>query len=754
MFGAFFSFLKPSSAQKQKAASGVVKCISEQRLLDPVWYQALQHVGTNAPHISQDPYQYFHTMGWKQGDSPSAWFDTKWYLNTYPDVAQAGINPLLHYALHGAAEGRPLSGVLRWFGQLPAYQFVRPSEQFFVVVPVIGGLLEHKLQLLFQQYDSVKLNKPSGLYWLQCFDANGVQIVQGVTGLTWSDELAVWYRYLVQQSADNLKTDSFNYQLPANTSYVHIGIKPWRGACFEMRNQAGFVMQKPKAISAVKVEQTPVALKAANELSVAVILDEFSFNSFKNEFNAIALTPENWRQQFELHKPDLFFCESAWSGEDSVQRPWKGKIYASSNFARENRSVLLEILSYCRQQGIATLFWNKEDPTHYTDRKHDFVKTAALFDYVFTSAAECVEAYRQDYKLQHVFALPFATNPLLFNPLASGARSTKVVFAGSWYANHLERCEVMEQVLDALLASGYQPEIYDRYYGDNDPLHLWPDKYQPYIRPGLPHTQMPAVYKSSVLGLNFNTVTESSTMFARRVFELMSSHTLVVSNYAKGVAEMFGDLVVFADKNPDRLGALSEVEIDHIRDQALQLVLAEHTYAKRWRYMLQCIGFQVKADNEGITLVSQISNDAEAMAAISYFEQHFSRSPDCSLLLVVSAKVPDIEVAAFYQNYNRFGITVTAESFMQKHAMAAKYKPIQTPYFLLFNASKVIDGSWLQLAKLHLCYQTDYPLTPYSTKKYQLETAVSGATLLAHSGLFIRLYQARLAGEPIVAYTV
>ena len=36
----------------------------------------------------------------------SKFFDKKWYLNTYPDVRAAGVNPIKHYILHGASEGR------------------------------------------------------------------------------------------------------------------------------------------------------------------------------------------------------------------------------------------------------------------------------------------------------------------------------------------------------------------------------------------------------------------------------------------------------------------------------------------------------------------------------------------------------------------------------------------------------------------------------------------------------------------------
>jgi hypothetical protein len=36
----------------------------------------------------------------------SGLFDAEWYLSTYPDVAAAGIEPLEHYLVHGASEGR------------------------------------------------------------------------------------------------------------------------------------------------------------------------------------------------------------------------------------------------------------------------------------------------------------------------------------------------------------------------------------------------------------------------------------------------------------------------------------------------------------------------------------------------------------------------------------------------------------------------------------------------------------------------
>lgn len=46
--------------------------------------------------------------GWKLGLNPSEKFSTNGYLRMYPDVYEAKINPLLHYALHGFYEERSI----------------------------------------------------------------------------------------------------------------------------------------------------------------------------------------------------------------------------------------------------------------------------------------------------------------------------------------------------------------------------------------------------------------------------------------------------------------------------------------------------------------------------------------------------------------------------------------------------------------------------------------------------------------------
>lgn len=55
---------------------------------------------------AQDLACHYASQGWREGRDPAPWFCVKAYLATYPDVAQAGIDPFAHFLLHGQSEGR------------------------------------------------------------------------------------------------------------------------------------------------------------------------------------------------------------------------------------------------------------------------------------------------------------------------------------------------------------------------------------------------------------------------------------------------------------------------------------------------------------------------------------------------------------------------------------------------------------------------------------------------------------------------
>ncbi|QBJ78605.1 glycosyltransferase [Aquitalea sp. USM4] len=470
----------------------------------------------------------------------------------------------------------------------------------------------------------------------------------------------------------------------------------------------------------------------SDSLVVALVADEFTSNSFSNVFQALYVNPDNWRELFDTHQPDIFFCESAWSGTDSEKRPWKGQVYASCNFKRENRSALLDIISYCRTNGIPTIFWNKEDPTHHDDKVHDFVKTAKEFDFVFTTAEECEESYRTVHGVNNVWALPFATNPLLFNPVENQSRSSSIVFAGSWYGNHQQRCIDMESILDSIITDGFDVEIYDRFYGGQDELHCWPQKYQKMLKPSKPHALMPDVYKSSKFGLNFNTVKNSKTMFARRVFELMSSNTLVVSNFSQGTNNLFGDLIVYPDVEPGRLRSLSDSQINNLRQRALDLVLSEHTYKNRWNTILNKIGFSCVEREVSITVAVKVNDRLEARKAVAWYQLNQVYLPGSRLLLIASESMSCIAVAELYQEFNRFNIAVTSCSHIKHYAVLGRYFPIETSHFVSVVSGKFPDLMRIRSALLHLQYMNQFPisLTDVDEIRYSIKTIDSESLII------------------------
>lgn len=53
-----------------------------------------------------DPIKHYLLCGAKEGRNPSTKFDTKFYLARNKDVAASGMNPLVHFILYGRSEGR------------------------------------------------------------------------------------------------------------------------------------------------------------------------------------------------------------------------------------------------------------------------------------------------------------------------------------------------------------------------------------------------------------------------------------------------------------------------------------------------------------------------------------------------------------------------------------------------------------------------------------------------------------------------
>lgn len=314
-----------------------------------------------------------------------------------------------------------------------------------------------------------------------------------------------------------------------------------------------------------------------SEVRIVSVMDEFSSSAYGACCEVTQLTADAWAGQIEAANPHLLFIESAWDGKDSS---WLRQISGASK-------ELHKLVAHCRQKGIPVVFWSKEDPVHFKT----FLAAARLADVVFTTDIDCVKHYKNELGHNRVFLLPFATQPLAHNPLERYDRKPGFCFAGSYYLRYPVRQRDFASIIEAVSDVG-QVDIYDRNHGKDHPNYRFPESFRKYILGNLSFDQIELAYKGYRFGININTVKNSQSMFARRVFDLLASNTTVVSNYSRGMRLMFGDLVVSGDDSRQLLESLRPMTEDETfrrkhRLLGLRKVLKEHTYQHRLDYVLQ-----------------------------------------------------------------------------------------------------------------------------------------------------------------------
>ena len=84
-------------------------------------------IPTGTAAAQQAAWSYDHG-GWQKGLNPDGFFDTSYYLAHNPDVAAAGVDPLLHYELYGWKEGRDPSAQFSTDKYLAAYGDVKAAN--------------------------------------------------------------------------------------------------------------------------------------------------------------------------------------------------------------------------------------------------------------------------------------------------------------------------------------------------------------------------------------------------------------------------------------------------------------------------------------------------------------------------------------------------------------------------------------------------------------------------------------------------
>lgn len=354
------------------------------------------------------------------------------------------------------------------------------------------------------------------------------------------------------------------------------------------------------------------------DVRAAVIVDDFSAAAWGHEFTTIPVTPAGWRSELGADDDtadssvDILLVESAWRGNGGA---WQYQLTGS----RAPSTALRELVSWCRERGIPTVFWNKEDPPHF----RDFLDTALLFDAVFTSDSRLVPAYREAFQRSgaswspRIHTLPFAAQDALHNPIrpAKGFHSRDVAFAGMYFAHKFpERRLQMDLLLGAAQRVSHRMEtgleIYSRFLGE-DSSYQFPPPFDGHVVGSLPYERMLSAYKAHKVFLNVNSVTDSPSMCARRVFEITASGTPVISTPSLALEEFFPESEVPLARTPQQAEGLirAYVRSPELNDRTVHLaqrrIWSHHTYSHRAVTVLESAG--LTEDTAGCLFADRLS---------------------------------------------------------------------------------------------------------------------------------------------------
>lgn len=355
-----------------------------------------------------------------------------------------------------------------------------------------------------------------------------------------------------------------------------------------------------------------ININALSDLKVAAIMDPFTLESYRPECSILELTPMQWKEQLEEFAPHMVFIESAWHGKDKL---WFRKV---DRYSRE----LDELSVYCNEKNIPIVFWNKEDPVHTST----FMITAALADFVFTTDIDCIKRYKTELGHDRVYHLHFAAQPIIHNPIDKYDRKDKFCFAGAYYHKYVKRAAVFDKFAKVFIENkGF--DIFDRNYKNALPEYAFPEFYDKYILGNLQPSEIDVAYKGYNYGVNMNSVQNSQSMFARRVFELLASNTILVGNYSRGIKNYFGDLTISTEETETLENMLNKYcfnqeTLHKYRLLGLRKVLSEHLYEDRLDYITETVfGVSLKKKQPLIVMLAKCANNKELKRILDIYQK-------------------------------------------------------------------------------------------------------------------------------------
>lgn len=323
------------------------------------------------------------------------------------------------------------------------------------------------------------------------------------------------------------------------------------------------------------------------DLTIGIITDEFMYNYYKDSAHFLAIGHDNYKELVDNAGLDLLMYVSCWRG-----------MYNNDWYGDELHGEIPGVIRYANDRNITTIFQTIEDPTNY----ERYLPIAKECDYIFTTDKDCIPKYKVDTGNSNVFLLEYGVNPAFHNPIGMRKKyeesmqskydRSSVFFAGSWMDRYKNRCRDITLIFNGVLDSGTKLVVADRNVEVKLPGYKFPKRFRPFVIPAIDHTALQKVHKLFDFNININTVQDSSTMCAMRVYELQALGCLMLSNYSLAVSEIFPGL--FMINNREEVGEIlkkySEIDLYQMQVENLRDVMTDKTVFDRLNYIFEKCG--------------------------------------------------------------------------------------------------------------------------------------------------------------------
>lgn len=410
-------------------------------------------------------------------------------------------------------------------------QEVIASEEYLLSVTCIANCANHK----------------GAVADVTFLDESGSELAKPYPGMAKSKAYGSYF-YIETQELEGCKPKTYTFTAPKKAANVAIklvafGVKPDMTLTSDFKLMPAKERIKESSEGSKYIDSFETLLNEAesipdsngseyftkHDFRVGVIGDVYMYNFYKDVFTTVHyLSPSNYSEVL-AQGLDIIIYTTCWKGINNEE--WRGV-----KFREKPKKALDAILVYAKENNVKTVFQTIEDPSNF----EYFLPVAEKFEYILTTDTDCIERYKEELGHNRVFFGEYGVNPQFNNPIGSRRNIRNAAFfAGSYPKRYKERCDDMETIFDSIIDSGGELLIADRNFGADSEDLVYPARFQSSVLPPVQHAVLQKLHKLFRYNLNFNSIKQSPTMCAMRVYELQAQGNGLISNYASSVFNKF-----------------------------------------------------------------------------------------------------------------------------------------------------------------------------------------------------------------------